>query len=106
MRARRPAGSRGKADVDERTHVVTTPSVHRRAAAPRRAAGRRRPVAVLAVIGLVLSVLVLAAPDPASAVVPFTVHGSVDQVSVTGLTPGAAVTLHHDGSPVTLVHRD
>ncbi|MGZ4682554.1 MAG: CocE/NonD family hydrolase [Acidimicrobiales bacterium] len=62
--------------------------------------------AVLAVIGLALSVLVLATPDPASAIVPFTVTGSVNQVSVTGLTPGAAVTLHHGGSVVALPHHD
>ncbi len=69
-----------------------------------RANPARRAAAVVALLGLALSVLVLATPDPASAVVPFTVHGSVNQVSVTGLTPGAAVTLHHGGSVVTLTH--
>ena len=72
-----------------------------------RVAPPRRAAAVVVVIAMALSVLVLAAPTPAAAVVPFVVHGSVNQVSVTGLTPGATVALH-DGAdqPVTLVHHD
>jgi predicted acyl esterase len=67
---------------------------------------RRSAAAVAALLGLVLSVLVLAAPDPAVAASSFTVRGSVSQVSVTGLTPGAAVALHHDGQVVPPVHHD
>ena len=78
------------------THAVTG-----RASAPRRAA------AVLAVLGMALSVLALTAPSPAAAAVPFAVSGSVNQVAVTGLTPGAVVALHDAADhPVALVHRD
>src|SRR4051794_40597922 len=105
MRARLRRVS-GEADADERTRVVASPFVNRRAAGSRPTAATRRAVAVLAVLGLALSLLVLATPDPAAAVAPFTVHGSVNQVSVTGLAPGATVTLRHGGASVPLVHHD
>jgi predicted acyl esterase len=75
-----------------------------RAVAP--APARHRSLAIAALLGLVLSVLVLATPDPAGAAATFSVRGSVNQVSVTGLTPGATVTLRHGGVEVPPVHND
>ena len=45
-----------------------------------RPARTRRAAAVLAVLGMALSVLVLATPAPAAAVAPFAARGSVNQV--------------------------
>ena len=68
---------------------------------------RNRLVAALAAVAVVLSVVVVTQPTPVGAVVPFSVRGSVNQVSVTGLTPGAGVVLHDSGGhTVDLVHHD
>ena len=68
---------------------------------------RGRVVAVAAVVALAFSVVVLVAPDPVGAIVPFSVRGSVNQVSVTGLTPGDAVELRDSANQVVdLVHHD
>ncbi len=52
---------------------------------------------VVLVMALLPVTLVLARPDTAAAAESFTAKGSVEQVYVTGLPPGATVTLHESG---------
>ena len=75
--------SRGRRTPNERTHVVTRCT--------------RREIPSACAVGCVVAVLrprccpcsCSPRPTPAGAVAPFTVRGSVNQVAVTGLTPGA-----------------
>ena len=68
---------------------------------------KNRIGAIGAVLALGLSVLAVSGASPVAAVVPFAVRGSINQVSVTGLTVGAAVVLHDSGGhEVSLVHAD
>src|SRR5687768_10426942 len=58
---------------------------------------RTRRWHVVLVMALLPVTLVLARPDSAAAAESFTAKGSVEQVYVTGLQPGATVTLHESG---------
>src|SRR5690349_8805235 len=55
-----------------------------------------RRTVLLALVALVATVLPLSLADPAVAA-PLSVHGSVNQVYVTGATPGSTLTLRHQG---------
>gem|GEM_PF-166039 len=67
----------------------------------------RRGTAVTAVLALVLAVLVLAAPSPASATGTIAAVGSAGQIAVTGLASGATARLFQGTTDVTetLHHR-
>jgi LPXTG-motif cell wall-anchored protein len=85
----------GRWATDERADVVTA---H---------ASRFRTGAVVAVLALAFSLLAVTSPSPVGATVAFTARGSINQVSVTGLTPGAGVDLHDSGgNTVSLTHHD
>ena len=68
--------------------------------APRSPFTARRGIAATAVVALVLGVLALAPPPPASAATIDAV-GSAGQIYVTGLGSGASVQLFHNGNDVT-----
>jgi uncharacterized protein len=60
-------------------------------------ASSHRILAIVAALSVVAAVSVVVAPPPVGALPTFVAHGSVNQVYVTGLTPGDAVTLHDSG---------
>ena len=66
-----------------------------------------RVVAIATTMGLAFAVLALASASPVGANAPFVARGSINQVSVTGLTPGASVELRDSGDQVVASdHKD
>lgn len=59
---------------------------------------------IVLVMALLPMTFTLARPDMAAAAAEFTARGSVEQVDVTGLEPGATVTLHDSGGSQVASH--